>query len=107
VIKVQDVIETTNPVSLVGRYSGLGQEPSPAASAGPIEGSLGALSGLALFYGAIAIVGGVYFFRTAPKESGFWKGWGYVNGVLSYGSAAILGLAALGLGGAAIGIGRK
>jgi hypothetical protein len=108
-IKMQDVIEATSPVSLVGRYFGdttpvppppvvaMSSETNAVAAMG-----LGALSGLSLVYAAVAIVGGIYFFKTAPKEKGFWKGWGYVNGGLSYIAAGTMGLAALGLGGAAI-----
>ncbi len=46
---------------------------------------------------ALMIVSGLYFFKTAPKEKGFWKGWGYVNGGLSY-----LGAAGYALGGLAV-----
>jgi len=45
----------------------------------------------------LMVVGGMYYWKTAPKQKGFWKGWGYVNGTMAYVGAGLYTLAGLGV----------
>jgi hypothetical protein len=107
-VRVSDLVAVSFPGIKVMNF--LGDDAAPTAPPAPLPSTAAsgdaAIMGIgaagAILVSAGLVVAGMYYWKTAPKVSGFWKGWGYYNGTAAYLGAGVYALAALGLGGAAV-----
>ncbi len=102
-LRVADALTVASPALLATRLIVPDQAPAPVHGIGQSDAANASIMSGALLVGAaVLVISGMYYMKTAPKEKGFWKGWGYFNGVSSYLGAGAYTLIGLGFGGVAL-----